>query len=337
MAQTASPTGVTPADLYPLYVQLLTSLDLPAGQQIVVALGGGADSQTVFDLTLRFRQDFPDYQYLAIHLDHYFHPDSPQWAEFLRNYCQQAEIDHIVEAIDVPTGKRLSKEEQGRNARYQRLAELTDENAIILLGQHRTDQVETLFLQLKRGAGPKGLAGMQAVAPFRGQRRLVRPLLTVTKAQIYDYAHAHGVGWIEDDTNQDTRIERNFFRHVIIPQIEARFPAFQATAARSAAFCGEQTELLDQLLADKLASYQTADGWLELRDWWSWDEKMQRAMLRAWLDGHAVTLPSAAILHELQTQIQRSHSGKQVRVRWSGVEVYRQQRWLKINQLFKSA
>lgn len=333
MTQNASAT----TDLYPQYRDLLTTLDLPAGQQIVVALGGGADSQTVLDLTLRFRQDFPNYQYLAIHLDHYFHPDSPQWAEFLRTYCAQAKIKHIVEAITVPTGKRLSKEEQGRNARYQRLAELTADDAVILLGQHRTDQVETLLLQLKRGAGPKGLAGMQAVAPFRGQRRLVRPLLNVTKAQIYAYAHAHGVGWIEDDTNQDTRIERNFFRHVIIPQIEERFPAFQATAARSAAFCGEQTELLEQLLADKLKSLVSAEGWLELRDWWHWDDKLQRALLRAWLETHEVTLPSSAILHELQTQIQRSQQGKQVRVRWGGVEVYRQQRWLKINRHSASA
>lgn len=319
-------------DLYPLYRDLLTSLELPAGQQIVVALGGGADSQSVLDLTLRFQQEFPDFRYLAIHLDHYFHPDSPAWAEFLREYCQRVGIEHIVEPLVVPTGKRLSKEEQGRLARYRRMAELTATDAVILLGQHRTDQVETLLLQLKRGAGPKGLAGMQQIAEFVEQRRLVRPLLNVTKEKIYQYARAHAVEWIEDDTNHDTRIERNFFRHVIIPQIEERFPSFQQTAARSAAFCGEQTELFEQMLTDKLKDYLSAEGWLELRDWWQWDAKLQRALLRTWLASYAVTLPSAAILHELQTQIQRSQLGKQVRVRWGQVEVYRQQKWLKLKQ-----
>ncbi|MCH8500564.1 MAG: tRNA lysidine(34) synthetase TilS [Aliidiomarina sp.] len=318
-------------DLYPLYRDLLTSLELPAGQQIVVALGGGADSQSVLDLTLRFQQEFPDFHYLAIHLDHYFHPDSPAWAEFLRTYCQRAGIDHIVEPVTVPTGKRLSKEEQGRLARYRRLAELTSKNAVILLGQHRTDQVETLLLQLKRGSGPKGLAGMQQIAEFVDQRRLIRPLLNVTKDQIYRYARAHGVEWIEDDTNHDTRIERNFFRHTIIPQIEARFPSFQHTAARTAALCGEQTEVLQALLSEKLGDFQTAENWFELTNWWSLDEKLQRALLRAWLETFQITLPSAAILYELQTQLQRSRGGKQVRVNWSQVEVYRQQKWLKLD------
>jgi len=318
-------------DLYPLYRDLLTSLELPAGQQIVVALGGGADSQSVLDLTLRFQQEFPDFRYLAIHLDHYFHPDSPAWAEFLRDCCQRVGIEHIVEPLAVPTGKRLSKEEQGRLARYRRMAELTATDAVILLGQHRTDQVETLLLQLKRGAGPKGLAGMQQISEFVEQRRLVRPLLNVTKEKIYQYARAHGVEWIEDDTNHDTRIERNFFRHVIIPQIEERFPSFQQTAARSAALCGEQTEVLQVLLREKLSDFQTAENWFELTKWWSLDDKLQRALLRAWLETFHISLPSAAILLELQTQLQRSRGGKQVRVNWGAVEVYRQQKWLKLN------
>ncbi|MBA3989288.1 MAG: tRNA lysidine(34) synthetase TilS, partial [Idiomarina sp.] len=157
---------------------------------IVVALGGGADSQSVLDLTLRYREEHPQHHYLAIHLDHYFHPDSPKWAEFLRQQCIQHGIAHIVEPVDVPKQGRASKEALGREARYSRMAQLTDPRAVILLGHHLSDQSETFLLQLKRGAGPKGLAAMAPIAPFTDQRLLVRPLLGLNKAQIYQYAQA---------------------------------------------------------------------------------------------------------------------------------------------------
>ncbi|TRW50019.1 tRNA lysidine(34) synthetase TilS [Aliidiomarina halalkaliphila] len=331
-----------PEDLYPTFVTMLDSLALQAGQQIVVALGGGADSQSVLDLTLRYRQAHPEFRYLAIHLDHFFHPDSPQWAAFLREHCEQVGIDAIVEPLTVPSGPRQSKEEQGRNARYRRLGELTEPNAVILLGQHRTDQVETFFLQMKRGSGPKGLAAMAPVAAMRNtqpesasktirnERRLVRPLLDVTKAQIYAYARSRQVPWIEDDTNTDTDIDRNFIRHEVLPVLEQRWPAIQHTVARSASLCAEQTALLERLLSDQLRVRLEPEGFRLQPDWWDLDEALQRALLRSWFAHKALTMPSQAVLHELQTQIQRSSGGKQVKITWSGVTVYRQRKWLKV-------
>lgn len=318
-------------ELYPEFAKQLDSLQLPPGQQLVVALGGGADSQTILDLTLRYRQDHPEFSYLAIHLDHYFHPDSPKWAEFLRTWCINQNIEAIVEPLFVPSGARLSKEEQGRKARYQRITELTSENAVILLGQHRNDQAETFLLQLKRGAGPKGLAAMAIEAPFAGQRRLFRPLLATTKAEIYAYAKAHGVEWIEDDTNTDTSIERNFLRCEIIPRLTERWPQFLDTVARSAKLCAEQTALVDELLHEHLTARLEEDGRLLLKGWWQLSDIRQRALLRAWLQHNHAPLPSFAVLSELAKQIQRSEGGKQVRVSWANVEVYRRQKWLKVS------
>ncbi|MCH8491648.1 MAG: tRNA lysidine(34) synthetase TilS [Idiomarina sp.] len=317
-------------DLFPVYVQQMAALQLQPGQQIVVALGGGADSQTVLDLTLRYREQHPQYRYLAIHLDHYFHPDSPQWAEFLKGYCARANIDAIVEPLAVPQGPRMSKEEQGREARYQRMAELISDDAVLLLGQHQNDQVETLLLQLKRGAGPKGLAAMAAVADFQQAQRICRPLLTVSKAQIYAYAQQFGVEWIEDTTNADTRIERNFMRHEVVPVLCERWPQFLTTASRSAALCAEQSTLLDELLAERLAERIEGDGRLRLTDWWQLSAQLQRGLLRAWLQHRQVKAPSFALLNELQTQIQRSQGGKQVRVSWGSVTVQRKQKWLEL-------
>lgn len=320
-------------DLYPDFSAQLSALNLAPGQQIVVALGGGADSQTILDLTLRFRDEHPEFSYLAIHLDHYFHPDSPKWAEFLRKWCVQHDIAAIVEPLPVPTGARMSKEEQGRNARYNRLAELTQPDAVILLGQHRNDQAETFLLQLKRGSGPKGLSAMASEAPFTDNRRLFRPLLAVTKAEIYAYARAHNVQWIEDDTNTDTSIERNFLRHEIIPRLTERWPQFLDTVARSAKLCAEQTALLDELLHEQLMARIEDDGRFRLQGWWQLSNVRQRALLRAWLQHLQLPLPSFAVLNELTTQIQRSEKGKQVRVSWANIEVHRKQKWLVVETM----
>lgn len=326
-------------DFYASYTHLLDSLALQAGQQIVVALGGGADSQSVLDLTLRFREDHPQYRFLAIHLDHFFHPDSPEWAEFLRHECERVSIDAIVEPLKVPQGARQSKEEQGRLARYQRMAELTEPDAVILLGQHRTDQVETFLLQMRRGAGPKGLAAMASVSELRTrlpqassacERRLVRPLLAHTKAEIYHYANARGLRWIEDETNTDTQIDRNFMRHEILPVLEKRWPTVQSTIARSAALCAEQDALLERLLRPFLEQRVLPEGFYLGTDWWDVEPMLQRALLRGWFEIQGVQLPSHRILLELQQQVQRSKGGRRVRIRWGAVEVIRQQKWLRM-------
>ncbi|WP_113906366.1 tRNA lysidine(34) synthetase TilS [Aliidiomarina celeris] len=314
------------ADLYPQFKQQLCALALATNQQIVVALGGGVDSQTVLDLTDRFRREFPNYRYLAIHLDHAFHEKSAAWAEFLRADCEQRQFPAIIEPIQVVIANRESKEAAGREARYQRLAELTEANAVILLGQHRSDQIETFLLQLQRGAGPKGLSSMAAIAPFKEQRRLLRLLLNFEKTELYAYAEAHGVQWIEDDTNYDTSIDRNFLRHEIVPRLQQRWPSIQATVARSAELCAEQQSLLEYFIDKELTPRIQGDrfelaGWLELAP------NLQKALLRRWFERAGVPLPSSAIMTELLRQLSRLPQGK-VRVQWGQNQVYRERRQL---------
>lgn len=309
---------------YRSYCEALERLELTAPQQIVVALGGGADSQTVLDLTLRFRESHPEFDYLAIHLDHFFHPDSPQWAQFLRDECARLGMPAVVEPLDVPTTTRQSKEAAGRAARYERLAELSEPDAVILLGQHLSDQSETFLLQLKRGAGPKGLSAMADQAPFVGDRRLCRPLLSLSKEDIYAYAGTRSLRWIEDDTNRDTQIERNFLRHEIIPKLRQRWPQFEQVVARSARLCAEQQTLLEDLLAQDVNARTGASGELLLTDFGQLSDVHQRALLRAWLQYHGASMPSEAVLLQLVQQVSAQEDA-QVQVRWGDQQVRRYQ------------
>ncbi|MEX1220878.1 MAG: tRNA lysidine(34) synthetase TilS [Idiomarina sp.] len=303
-------------EIYAQFSQRLLQLSLAPNTQLVAALGGGADSQSTLDLLDRFRQHHPEYRYLAIHLDHHFHPDSPQWAAQIKADAERREFPVIVEPLEVPLGKRQSKEAQGRQLRYQRLSELTDNNALILLGQHRNDQIETFLLQLNRGSGPKGLAAMGEVADFTGGRRLWRPLLQVSKADILSYAKQRQLFWIEDETNLDTRIERNFLRHDVIPTIEQRWPQFGHSVLRSAALCAEQQALLEELLSVELTQLTNSEGALAVDALKLHSEAFQRAVLRQWLQQQQVSMPSQAQLEQMRQQMLFTTNDAQPQVGW---------------------
>lgn len=310
------------APLYSLFKQRLQALNLKPNQQLIACLGGGADSQTILDLLDRFRSDFPNYRYVAIHLDHAFHPSSDSWAQGLIDDCERRRFPIICEPLAVATGARVSKEAAGRDARYARLAELGDEHAVFLLGQHRNDQIETFLLQLKRGAGPKGLAAM-APTSYKNNQLWVRPLLDVSKAQIYDYANARKLFWIEDDTNYDTAIERNYLRHEVIPKLEQRWPHFGDAVLRSAQLCAETQSLLDQLLHDRVTPHIDQQGRLATRWLRDADPELQRGCLRFWLQSIAAPMPSYALLEQVRTQMLLTTNDARPLVQWRDCKVTR--------------
>src|SRR5690606_14998027 len=112
-------------------------------------------------------------------------------------------------------------------------------------------QCETFLLALKRGSGPAGLAAMPQSLPF-GETQLVRPLLNQTREALHQWATDHHLTWIDDESNADARFDRNFLRLQVLPLLNARWPHFADAVARSAALCGEQEQLLDELLAQEL-------------------------------------------------------------------------------------
>lgn len=303
--------------LYERFLGVINRLSLQPGQQIVAALGGGADSQTILDLLMRFRRSHPQYQYLAIHLDHSFHPASARWSEIIHEAAKAYGVDTLFEPINVPVKSRVSKEAIGREMRYQRLAALTEPNAVVLLGQHKNDQIETFLLQLKRGSGPKGLASMADIQPWEEARTICRPLLTTSKEDILTYADTNQLTWIEDDTNYDTTIERNFLRHKVIPHLEKRWPHFGMSVIRSAALCAEQQDVMDELLLEKLTAAQALYGAacfpLPLLEKVS--SAMQRALLRAWLQQLGKNLPSYEQLEQIRRQGLNVKSDSQLEVK----------------------
>lgn len=133
-----------------------------------------------------------------------------------------------------------------------------------MLAQHRDDQAETLLFRLMRGAGVRGLAGMP-VSRALGDGHLLRPLLDVARQDLEAYAREQGLDWVEDPSNQDTRLDRNYLRQIVLPALVSRWPRALGGMVRSAAHLAEGEALLGELAAIDLAAARDTEafpGWV---------------------------------------------------------------------------
>ena len=219
-----------------------------------------------------------------------------------------------VNAIDL---KGEGPEQAARHARYEALLSFANESTVVLTAQHEDDQAETLMLQLLRGAGIKGLSGMPALSPFGGGL-LGRPFLPISKKTILNYAEHEGLKWIDDPSNLDVSLDRNFLRQQVIPLIQKRWPAFSKTTSRTAAHCAEATQVLSDYTTNYLVDEKRAvldhSSIAELSD------ETQRLVLRQWLSNNTVRLPSQKVLEQMQLMIS-TNPEKSGLLEWNSYQV----------------
>jgi tRNA(Ile)-lysidine synthase len=194
------------------------------GARVVAAVSGGSDSVALAWI-LRELSDAGALRLTAIaHLDHSLRgAESARDAAFCRDLAAEFGLPFDVEAVDVA---RLAKdqgqsiEEAGREARYaffERVRARTSADAVAT-GHTRDDQAETVLMRVFRGAGTKGLGG---IPPRRGA--IVRPLIDLRRVELVGWLDALGRHWVEDSTNADRALTRNWIRHALLPEITARF------------------------------------------------------------------------------------------------------------------
>jgi len=226
-----------------------------------IAFSGGLDSTVLLHLLahLANSESFPPLS--AIHIHHGLQAAADAWPQHCQSVCDALGVPLLVERVKVQSDASL--ERAARDARYAVFNSLTQADDVLLTGQHRDDQAETLLFRLLRGAGVRGLGAMPRQRPV-GQGMLVRPLLDVSRAELEGYAQAHQLRWIEDPSNQDRQFSRNYLRHQVMPVLTERWPQAQASMARSAAHLREAQGLLDELAQIDLAEAETTHefAWL---------------------------------------------------------------------------
>jgi tRNA(Ile)-lysidine synthase len=136
-------------------------------------------------------------------------------------------------------------EAAARAARYEVFRKIPAE--AVVLAHHLDDQAETVLMNLLRGAGRRGASGMPRESRFHG-KRLLRPLLDVPREAIVAYAREHGLTWIEDESNADESLTRNFVRRRLAPLMQQKYPKWRENLARAARHFSRQEAGAQDLL-----------------------------------------------------------------------------------------
>ncbi len=295
---------------------------LPDAPRYWLAYSGGRDSHVLLHATAALRRQLPG-ELRAIHVDHGLSPDAPRWAAHCRMVCKGLDVPLRIRRVDARPRRGESPEAAARRARYEAIADLMAPGDCLLTAHHQDDQAETLLLQLLRGSGPHGLAAMPEKAPLAGGWHL-RPLLDFNRAALAAYAEQQGLQWVEDESNFDTGIRRNYLRHQVFPLLATLWPAASATLARSAAHCAEAATLLDALAAEDLARAATAEPHrLSIPALRALDGPRRRNLLRYWLRGLKLPLPRTAHLQRIEKDLLEAAPDRMPVLRWEGVELRR--------------
>ncbi len=269
-------------------------------RQLLVAFSGGLDSTVLLYWLSELAQQTP-LTLRAIHVHHGLSPNADQWLRHCQQICAQLTIPLITRKVDL-NQSQASIEAQARQARYRVFAQVLRSEEVLVTAHHQDDQCETLLLALKRGSGPAGLAAMPSKLAFK-HSWLLRPLLSMTRHDLLQFARDKQLHWIEDESNTDTRYDRNFLRQDVLPILTERWPHFVACAARSAALCGEQEHLLDELLNDQLQVLLDQQKSLDIVPLMTMSELKRHALLRRWLAHCQAAMPSRDALKRIWQEV----------------------------------
>lgn len=245
--------------------------------KIWVAYSGGVDSHVLLVLA---KQLFDDVS--AIHINHKVSILDDCWEQHCRKICDDLQIPLLVKNVelDVPIDKSI--EDAARNARRTIWQETFTKSEVLLLAHHAEDQAETILFRLCRGSGVRGLVGMRAVSTL-GKCTIMRPLLTARKNDILEFANKHSLSWIEDSTNQDLSIDRNFLRHKIIPLLNNKFNDVTKKINRTSAICAQMLQGIEPQVNIELDDVVTENGTLDLLLLQEKSRFWQIEIVRAWL------------------------------------------------------
>lgn len=284
---------------------------------LCVAFSGGLDSTALLTALAMLGGASRRPRLRAAHVDHGLHPNSTAWAEHCRAVAGRLAVPLAVLRVKVDRSGGASLEAAAREARYRALGRQLADSEVLLTAQHADDQLETVLLQLLRGAGVPGIAAMPPIAPF-GRGRLARPLLAMERREIETWARARRIEWIEDDTNSDERLDRNYLRRRVLPPLLARWPSASRAAVRTARHAAEAQRLLD-LLARADAERAAVGGALCVKRLRPLTPERRRNVLRYWIARSGRPLPDTRRLDELAGPVFGARPDAHPQVAWGEV------------------
>ncbi|HEY6544557.1 MAG TPA: tRNA lysidine(34) synthetase TilS [Dokdonella sp.] len=289
---------------------------------LLVAFSGGLDSHVLLH-ALAASPVAVARGLRAVYIDHGLQDDSAQWADRCLGYARALDVELLVCEVDVVRRSGLGLEASARRARYAKIETLLSDGEVVALAHHRDDQAETVLMKLLRGAGPEGIGAMRPLRRL-GRGWAWRPLLGMPRAALREYAEHHGLGWINDPSNADQTIDRNYLRMQVLPRIVRRWPEAESSIAQSAAWARAASEFIEVEAERALARIQGLDPTtLDFREWLALPAALRDPVLRRWLRTLELPEPTHYQAAELVRQLGEAAEDRQPCVRWPGTELRR--------------
>ncbi|HHR6406747.1 TPA: tRNA lysidine(34) synthetase TilS [Providencia alcalifaciens] len=302
-------------------------------RKILVGFSGGIDSTVLLHALYQIKiSELPSLEIRAIHVHHGLNIQADKWEAHCASLCQKWDIPFICRHVTVE-GSNKGIEAAARAERYQAYREELLEDEIIVTAQHLDDQAETVMLALKRGSGPTGLSAMPESLAFQakcGNTVLLRPLLTISRHALEHYRVEQQLPWVEDDSNQDDRYDRNFLRLHIMPRLSERWPHLANAVSRSASLCAEQEALLDELLQDSLDEIIDYRGGLYIDGLVHCSVAKRNALIRRWIGLHQLAMPPFNQLERIWQEVALARQDAEPICRLGNVEIRRYQGALRV-------
>ncbi len=284
-------------------------------EKLLVGVSGGADSLALLHGLWKVGVA----QLSVVHVDHGLRENSAEDAHHVEQLCAAWNIPCTIKRLALAS----ESEETARRERYRTLSSVAQSEGAtaILTAHHADDQVETVLMNIMRGAGVEGLSGMSAVSsvPYGVDeaQRLYRPLLTLTRSEILSYCQQNDIPFVEDATNQDKRYFRNRVRHELLPTLERSAPQIRKRLLQLAEISSADSDLLHTLTQETYANLITQRGeqWheLDLSKWRSLPLGLRRRTLR-----HALSILDTeltdvgfGVIEEARHVAEHGHVGKQ--------------------------
>ena len=217
---------------------------LKSANSVIIGVSGGMDSVSLLHF---FINNFKNIKIKVVHINHNLRgEESARDENFVKKLCNDFKIECIVGSFDILKISRAKKkgiEETARKVRYDFFRKISEKDDSKTATAHTlSDNIETVFLNLTRGCGLSGLAG---IAPVRNN--IIRPFIYVTRAEIENYIKDNNLSYVSDSSNFSDLYSRNKIRHNIIPEFFKINSNFEQNVGRFIFQVQKENEYLDYL------------------------------------------------------------------------------------------
>ena len=291
--------------------------------RLIVGYSGGLDSTVLLHALATVPELSPHIH--AVHIHHGLSTQASHWQHHCELFCQTHAISLVTHHVTLT--KRTNVEEEARHLRFNCFASILQPHDCLLLAHHRDDQAETLLLQLCRGAGIHGLAGMASQRRF-AKGSLIRPFLELSREDLRAYAMRYALTWIEDESNMDPSFARNYVRHHVMPLLQNRWPAVTRKMEACAKHCQQAKVNLDDLAHIDYPALTGGGNHLLLDQLLHLSEARLINVLRVWLTNQGTRAPKAIWMDRLLREVIFAREDSNPCLPWGAFQIRRYRKML---------